>query len=81
MSAVYRNVRCFIPGSLLSYRYVDDMSTYEGRELEVVVEDLTEKARGWFFPGRLLKPQKEKKKKELMKQLQEGEMRQELLRN
>ncbi|HML37777.1 MAG TPA: S1 RNA-binding domain-containing protein, partial [Bacillota bacterium] len=27
VSAVYRSVRCFIPASLLSYRYVEDLSS------------------------------------------------------
>lgn len=39
VTAFYKSVRCFIPGSLLSYRYVEDMSTYVGQELEVEVED------------------------------------------
>ena len=39
VSAVYRSVSCFIPASLLSYRYVEDMSIYLGKDLEVVVED------------------------------------------
>lgn len=39
VSALYRGVRCFIPGSLLSYRYVKDMNTYVGKNLEVIVED------------------------------------------
>lgn len=39
VTAYYKSVRCFIPGSLLSYRYVEDMSSYVGQELVVEVED------------------------------------------
>ncbi|MGI6747469.1 MAG: 30S ribosomal protein S1 [Anaerovoracaceae bacterium] len=77
VSAVYRNVRCFIPGSLLSYRYVDDMSTYEGRELEVVVEDFDRESKRVVLSRKAIETtERKEKKKELMKQLQEGEMRQ-----
>jgi small subunit ribosomal protein S1 len=77
VSAVYRNVRCFIPGSLLSYRYLDDMSTYEGRELEVVVEDFDRESKRVVLSRKAIETtERKEKKKELMKQLQEGEMRQ-----
>jgi len=39
VTAEYKGVRCFIPGSLLSYRYVEDMTRYVGKELEVKIED------------------------------------------
>ncbi len=39
VTAYYKSVRCFIPGSLLSYRYVEDMNTFVGKELIVLVED------------------------------------------
>lgn len=37
--AFYKTIRCFIPGSLLAYRYVENMNDYVGKELEVRVED------------------------------------------
>ena len=45
VTATYRNVRCFIPGSLLSYRYVEDMGSYVGKELDVIVEDFDRERR------------------------------------
>lgn len=37
--AYYKTIRCFIPGSLLSYRYVENMNEFVGKEIEVRVED------------------------------------------
>ncbi len=37
--AMYDGMRCFIPGSQLSYRYVEDMSVYVGKSLEVKIID------------------------------------------
>ncbi len=77
VSAVYRNVRCFIPGSLLSYRYVEDMSTYAGKDLEVAVEDFDRENKRVVLSRKAVETvERERKKKEIMNQLQEGEMRQ-----
>lgn len=77
VSAVYRNVRCFIPGSLLSYRYVTDMSSYSGKELEVIVEDFERDNKRVILSRKAVEIAERKiKKKELMEHLQEGEMRQ-----
>lgn len=38
--AYYKAIRCFIPGSLLAYRYVENMNDFIGKELEVSVEEL-----------------------------------------
>ncbi len=77
VAATYRNVRCFIPGSLLSYRFVEDMSTYVGKELEVVVEDFDkEKKRAVLSRKAIEEVERQGMKKELMGQLKVGEMRQ-----
>lgn len=77
VSASYRNVSCFIPGSLLSYRYVDDMSRYLGKDLEVVVEDFDREARRVVLSRKAVETEERQgKMKQLMEQLQEGELRQ-----
>lgn len=77
VSATYRNVTCFIPGSLLSYRYVEDMNTYVGRDLEVIVEDFDRELRRVVLSRKAVETVERQDKKEiLMDQLQEGEMRQ-----
>ncbi|MDD4564525.1 MAG: 30S ribosomal protein S1 [Eubacteriales bacterium] len=77
VSAVYRNVRCFIPGSLLSYRYVKDMGSYAGRNLEVAVEDFDRENKRVVLSRKAVEiAERKEKKKEIMEQLQEGEMRQ-----
>lgn len=77
VSAVYRNVRCFIPGSLLSYRYVEDMNAYVGKNLEVAVEDFDIENKRVVLSRKAVETvERQTKKKEIMNQLQEGEMRQ-----
>ncbi|MDD2189916.1 MAG: 30S ribosomal protein S1 [Eubacteriales bacterium] len=77
VSAVYRNVRCFIPGSLLSYRYVEDMNAYVGKSLEVAVEDFDIENKRVVLSRKAVETvERQTKKKEIMNQLQEGEMRQ-----
>jgi len=77
VSAVYRSVRCFIPASLLSYRYVEDLSAYIGKELEVVVEDFDREDRRVVLSRKAVETEERQKKKEmLMEQLHEGEIRQ-----
>ena len=77
VSASYRNVRCFIPGSLLSYRYVEDMSSYEGKDMEVVVEDFDRENRRVVLSRKAIETvERQGKKDQMMDQLQEGEMRQ-----
>lgn len=77
VSAAYRNVRCFIPGSLLSWRYVEDMNTYVGKDLEVVVEDFDRELKRVVLSRKAIETaERQGNKKQLMDQLQEGEMRQ-----
>ena len=77
VSAVYRNVGSFIPASLLSYRYVDDMSPYIGKTLEVIVEDFDREKRRVVLSRKAVEAVERKKQKDkLMDELQTGEMRQ-----
>ena len=77
VTASYRNVRCFIPASLLSYQYVDDLSKYIGKTLEVLVEDFDRESRRVVLSRKAIEvTERESQKKQLMGQLQEGEMRQ-----
>jgi len=77
VSAEYRSVRCFIPASLLSYRYVEDTSAYIGKELEVVVEDFDREDRRVVLSRKAVETEERQSKKEkLMEQLQVGEIRQ-----
>jgi len=77
VTAIYRSVRCYIPGSLLSYRYVDDMNAYVGKTLEVVVEDFDRESKRVVLSRKAVETvEREGKKKLLMNELQEGEMRQ-----
>ena len=77
VSAVYRSVNCFIPASLLSYRYVQDLSVYAGRTLEVIVEDFDREKKRVVLSRKAVEVEaREKQKKELMSELQAGEMRQ-----
>lgn len=74
--AEYRNVSCYIPGSLLSYRYVDDMHSYVGRELVVAVEDFDRETRRVVLSRKAIEViERQHKKSELMSELQTGEMR------
>ena len=76
VSASYRSVRCFIPGSLLSYRYVEDMSVYVGKDLEVIVEDFDrEKNRAVLSRKAIEVVERQGKKKELMEELHVGGVR------
>ena len=77
VTASYRNVRCFIPASLLSYRYVEDMDSYVGRDLEVVVEDFDRENKRVILSRKAVEAvERQGKKEQIMDQLQEGEMRQ-----
>ncbi|HWQ78112.1 MAG TPA: 30S ribosomal protein S1 [Anaerovoracaceae bacterium] len=77
VSAEYRSVRCFIPASLLSYRYVEDMGTYAGKTLEVTVEDFDRENKRVVLSRKSVETaERQGKKEKLMDQLQVGEMRQ-----
>lgn len=77
VSAIYRSVRCFIPASLLSYRYVEDLSSYIGKSLEVVVEDFDLESKRAVLSRKAVEiVERQKNQAKLMEQLQVGEMRQ-----
>jgi len=77
VSATYRNVRCFIPGSLLSYRYVEDMSSYVGKDLDVIVDDFDrEKKRVVLSRKAVEVAARQEMKEQLMTELKVGDMRQ-----
>jgi len=77
VTATYRNVRCFIPGSLLSYRYVEDKGSYVGKELDVIVEDFDRERKRVVLSGKAVEvAARQDMKKQLMAELKVGEMRQ-----
>lgn len=77
VTASYRSVRCFIPASLLSYRYVEDLSSYIGKDLLVTVEDFDRENRRVVLSRKSVETEERQgQKKLLMNELQEGEMRQ-----
>lgn len=77
VTATYRNVRCFIPGSLLSYRYVEDMGSYVGKELDVIVEDFDRERKRVVLSRKAVEvAARQDMKKQLMAELKVGEMRQ-----
>lgn len=77
VTANYRSVRCFIPASLLSFRYVEDLSAYIGKVLEATVEDFDRDSRRVVLSRKAVEvKEREGKQKLLMQELQEGEMRQ-----
>jgi len=76
VTAYYKSVRCFIPGSLLSYRYVEDMNTFVGKELIVLVEDFDiEKKRVVLSRKAIEVAEREEKKAILWEELVLGEKR------
>lgn len=77
VTAIYRNVSCYIPGSLLSYRYVEDMNAYVGKTLEVVVEDFDRDTKRVVLSRKAVETvEREGQKKAILSELQEGEKRQ-----
>jgi len=76
VTAYYKSVRCFIPGSLLSHRYVSDMNTYVDKELVVKVEDFDiEKKRVILSRKTIEVEEREKLKEALYDTLVIGEKR------
>jgi small subunit ribosomal protein S1 len=75
--AEYRSVKCFVPASLLSYRYVEDLSAYIGRELDVIVEDFDRENKRVVLSRKAVEvAERQEQKEKLMAQLQVGELRQ-----
>lgn len=77
VAASYRSVRCFIPASLLSYRYVEDLNRYLDQELEVLVEDFDRESKRVVLSRKAVEvSERDKRKGQLMDELQEGDTRQ-----
>ncbi len=77
VTAAYRSVRCFIPGSLLSYKFVEDMNTYVGKVLEVVIEDFDREKNKIVLSRKAIEVvERQGKMTQMMDELQVGEMRQ-----
>ncbi|MBP6491996.1 MAG: 30S ribosomal protein S1 [Clostridia bacterium] len=75
--AVYRNVRCFIPASLLSYRYVEDLNAFVGKNFEVMVEDFDQEKNRVVVSRKAIETvERESQKTQLMGQLNIGDIRQ-----
>ena len=75
--AVYRNVRCFIPASLLSYRYVEDLNAFVGKSFQVMVEDFDQEKNRVVVSRKAIETvERESQKTQLMGQLNIGDIRQ-----
>ncbi|MCE5588525.1 30S ribosomal protein S1 [Staphylococcus pseudintermedius] len=67
--------RCFIPASLISTDYIEDFSDYEGRVLELKVEELEpEKNRVILSRKAVEAEENEKKKAELLQSIKAGDV-------
>ncbi|MCF3941655.1 30S ribosomal protein S1 [Oceanobacillus alkalisoli] len=68
-------VRGFIPASLVETYYVEDFSDYEGKTLEVIVEELDRSQNRVILSHRaVVEKEEEEKKKELLDSLEEGQV-------
>lgn len=71
--AFYKNIRCFIPGSLLSYRYVENMKDYIDKEIIVKVEDFDkEKKRVVLSRKAIETEERDKLRKSLFQEIKVG---------
>ncbi|NMA82281.1 MAG: 30S ribosomal protein S1 [Epulopiscium sp.] len=74
--ANFRGVRAFIPASLLSYQYVEDLNEWVGKTLKVQVEELDVEKRKVVLSRKAVELlEKEEKKKELFATIKRGEKR------
>ncbi|SDY89838.1 30S ribosomal protein S1 [Tindallia californiensis] len=75
MIAYYKNVKCFIPASQLSDRYVDDLSVFVGEKVNAEILEM-ERRRSKVILSRkaVLQDEKDQKKKELLKTLSKGQV-------
>ncbi|WP_156855898.1 30S ribosomal protein S1 [Oceanobacillus sp. AG] len=68
-------VRGFIPASLVETYYVEDFSDYEGKSLEVIVEELDRSQNRVILSHRaVVEKEEEEKKKELLDSLEQGQV-------
>lgn len=75
MIAFYKNVKCFIPASQLSDRYVDDLSVFVGQKAKVRILEM-DRRRSKIILSRkaVIQEEKSEKKKELLKTLEKGQV-------
>lgn len=75
MIAFYKNVKCFIPASQLSDRYVDDLSVFVGQKSNVRILEM-DRRRSKIILSRkaVIQVEKEMKKKDLLKTLEKGQI-------
>jgi small subunit ribosomal protein S1 len=75
MIAYYKNVKCFIPASQLSDRYVDDLSVFVGQKANVRILEM-DRRRSKIILSRkaVIMVEKEQKKKELLATLEKGQI-------
>ena len=75
MIAYFKNVKCFIPASQLSDRYVDDLSVFVGQKANVRILEM-DRRRSKIILSRkaVIQEEKSEKKKELLKTLEKGQV-------
>ena len=75
MIAYFKNVKCFIPASQLSDRYVDDLSVFVGQKANVRILEM-DRRRSKIILSRkaVIQEEKGQKKKELLKTLEKGQV-------
>ena len=75
MIAFFKNVKCFIPASQLSDRYVDDLSVFVGQKANVRILEM-DRRRSKIILSRkaVIQEEKEHKKKELLTTLEKGQV-------
>lgn len=75
MIAYYKNVKCFIPASQLSDRYVDDLSVFVGETVNARILEMDRRRSKVILSRKaVLQEEKEIKKKELLETLQKGQV-------
>ena len=75
MIAYFKNVKCFIPASQLSDRYVDDLSVFVGETVNARILEMDRRRSKVILSRKaVLQEEKELKKKELLKTLQKGQI-------
>lgn len=72
--AYYKNIRCFIPASLLSYRYVENLNEFVGKELEVRVEDFDLSKKRVVLSRKVVEAEeRDKQKAEILSKIEVGQ--------
>lgn len=75
MIAYYKNVKCFIPASQLSDRYVDDLSVFVGETVNTRILEMDRRRSKVILSRKaVLQEEREQNKKELLTTLQKGQI-------